>query len=180
MRLRYKILTSARCFDDLSIDFNRDRKRSQREFTNIKTLKGEFHLRIYLGDVFAFAEYQEKGTYGIGYKVILTKNTDNAVLNKGNAINNGKIKINAKEWFVPHYTPSITQQNITMYQNIKKMSRDLQYPERSVFMKEIILQTFWSFELGTKEGINIPIWIFVVFRQSDREDDQNLNNDIFY
>ena len=35
--------------------------------------------------------------------------------------------------------------------------------------------------MGTQEGINIPIWIFVVFRKNDREhDDQNLNNDTFH
>ena len=32
-------------------------------------------------------------------------------------------------------------------------------------MKEVNTQNFWTFELGTQEGINIPIWIFAVFRQ---------------
>ena len=45
-----------------------------------------------LRDISGFAEHQEKGTYGLGYKQTLTKNSDNAVLNKGNAINNAKIK----------------------------------------------------------------------------------------
>ena len=42
----------------------------------------------------------------------MTRNSDNAVLNKDNAINIGKIKINAIEWYVPHYTPSMQQQAI--------------------------------------------------------------------
>ena len=67
----------------------------------------------------------------------LTENTDNSVLNKGNATNNGKIKINAIEWYVTHYTPSITQQNILMNHIIKKKAKKLQYPEKSVFMKEV-------------------------------------------
>ena len=46
-------------------------------------------------------------------------------------------------------------------------------------MKEVSTQNFCSFELGTQEGINIPIWIFTVFRQSDGEHEQNLNNDSF-
>ena len=46
-------------------------------------------------------------------------------------------------------------------------------------MKKVNTQIFWTFELGTQEGINIPIWMFVVFRQSDRENDENLNNDTF-
>ena len=104
--LMYKLLTSSKGSDDLSIGFERDRTRRRNELTNNKNIKGKYHVRIYLKDVFGFAEYQEKATYGLGYKLTLT-NTDNAVLNKGNAINIGKIKINAIEWYVPHYTPSI-------------------------------------------------------------------------
>ena len=53
-----------------------------------------------------------------------------------------------------------------MKQIIDKTPTELQYPER-----------FWNFELGT--DINVPIWIFSFFQQSDRQHDQNLNNDTF-
>ena len=56
----------------------------------------------------------------------------------------------------------------------------LHYIERSVFMKELKTQNLWTFELGSQEGVNDPIWIFVAFQQSDRQNDQNLNNDTFY
>ena len=56
----------------------------------------------------------------------------------------------------------------------------LHYPERSVSMKEVITRIFWSFESSTQEGINVLIWIYVVFQQSDRQHDQNLKNDTFY
>ena len=46
-------------------------------------------------------------------------------------------------------------------------------------MKKVNTQNFWTFELGTQEGINIPIWIFVFFQQNERQHDQNLNNDTF-
>ena len=46
-----------------------------------------------LKDIFGFAEHHEKGTYGLGYKLILKPNSDNAVLNKGNALNNAKLKL---------------------------------------------------------------------------------------
>ena len=61
-----------------------------------------------LKDVFRFAEHQQKATYGLGYKLTLTRKTDN-VLKKSNAVNIGKNKISTLEWFVPHYTPSITK-----------------------------------------------------------------------
>ena len=164
--LMYKLLTSSRGSDDLSIAFDRDRKRRQRELTNNKTQKGKFHVRIYLKDVFGFAEYQEKAIFGLGYKLTLTGNSDNAVLNKGNAINNGKNKIIAIEWYVPHFTPSMQQQSILSKQILNKTPTEIECPERSVFTKEVNTQNFWTFELGTQEGINIPIWIFLVFQQN--------------
>ena len=177
--LMYKLLTRSRGSDDLSIGFDRDRGRRQRELTNNKNMKEKYHVRIYLKDVFGFAEQQEICTYGLGYNFTLTRNTDNAVLNKGNANNNGKIKINAIEWYVSHYTLSITQQNILMNQNIKKKATELQFPEKSAFMKEVNTQNFRTFEVGTPEVFNIPIWIYVVLQQKDRQHDQNLNNDTF-
>ena len=66
--LMCKLLTSSRGSDDLSIGFDRSRDGRKRELTNSKTQKGKFHLRIYLKDVFGFAEHQETATYGIGYK----------------------------------------------------------------------------------------------------------------
>ena len=177
--LMYKLLSSSKRSDDLSIGFDRDRGRRQRALTNNENQKEKFHVRIFLKDVFGFAEYQEKGTYGLGYKLTLTRNTDNAVLKKANGINNGKIKINAIEWYVPHYTPSMQQQSILSKQILNKTPTQIQYPERSVFMKEVNTQNFWTFELGTQEGINIPTWIFVAFQQNDRQHDQNSNNDTF-
>ena len=47
-------------------------------------------------------------------------------------------------------------------------------------MKKVNTQKFWSFELGTREGTNIPIWIVIGFQQKDRQDSQNLNNYTFY
>ena len=177
--LMYKLLTSSRGSDDLSIGFHRDRNRRQRELSKNKAQKGKFHVRIYLKDVFGFSEYQNKCTYGLGYKLSLTRNTDNSVLNKGNAINNGKIEINAIEWYVPHYTPSIQQQSKLSKQIINKTPTEIKYPERSVFMREVNTQNFWTFEIGTQEGINIPTWIFVAFQQNDRQHDKTLNNDTF-
>ena len=177
--LMYKLLSSSKGSDDLSICFDRDRIRRRNELTNNKNIKGKYHVRIYLKDVFGFAEYQEKCTYGVGYKLTLTRNTDNAVLNKANAINLGKVKINAIDWYVPHYTASIQQQAILSKQILNKTPTQINYPERSVFMKEVNTQNFWTFELGTQEGINIPTWIFVGFQQNDRQHDQNLNNDTF-
>ena len=49
-----------------------------------------------------------------------------------------------------------------------------------MFMKEVNTQKLWTFEIGTQEGTNVPIWISTGFQQKVRQDSQNLNNDIFY
>ena len=73
----------------------------------------------------------------------------------------------------------LAQGKIIMGQIVDKKPTELRNVERSVFMKEVKSQNFWTFELGTQEGINVPIWIIVGFQQSDRQHDQNLNNDTF-
>ena len=109
----------------------------------------------------------------------MTRNTDNAVLNKDNAVVNGRVKINSLDWYVPHYSLNLEEYNKLMTRIKKNSPTLLHYPERSVFMKEVNTQNLWTFELGTQEGINVPIWIFVAFQQNDRQNDQNLNNDTF-
>ena len=178
--LMYKLLTSSKDSDDLSIGFDRNRGRRKNELSNNKNIKGKYHIRIYLKDIFGFAEHQEKGTYGLGYKLILTRNTDNAVLNKDNIVVNGRVKINSLDWYVPHYSANLEEYNKLMNQIKKNTPTLLHYPERSVFMKEVNTQNIWTFGLGTQEGINVPVWIFVAFQQNDRQNDQNLNNDTFY
>ena len=121
----YKLLTSSRGSDVFSIGFDRDRNIRQRELTNNENIKGKYHVRIYLKDIFGFAENQEKATHGLGYKLTMTRNTDNVVLNEGNAIKNGKIKIIAIEWYIPHYTPSVQQRSIIPKQILNKTPTQL-------------------------------------------------------
>ena len=112
--LIYKLLTSSKGSDDLSIDFDRSRDRRKQELTTNKNIKAKYHLRYYLRDIFSFAEHQKTATYGIGYNLTMTRKTDNAVLNNANAINSAKIKINSLDWYVPHYSPSLEEYNKLM------------------------------------------------------------------
>ena len=70
-------------------------------------------------------------------------------------------------------------QNKILNHIIEKMATELQNPEISDFMKEVSTQGICTFELGTPESINVPIWKFTDFRQSDREHNQDFNNDTF-
>ena len=131
-----------------------------------------------LDDIFGFCKNQLKATCGLGYRLTFKK-IDNAVLNKSNAISNAKIEINSVDWYVKNYTQSIEEQRILMTQIVNKTPTDLEYVERSVFMKEVNSQNLLVFELGTQEDVNVPIWIYVAFQQNDRKHDQILNNDTF-
>ena len=161
--LVYKLSTSSRGSDELSIGFDHDRNIRKSELNHNKSQKGNYNVTNFSKDIFGFAEYQQKATYGLGYKLTLTRKSDNAVLRKGKPINNAKIKINAIERYVPHYFLSMQQQAILSEQILDNLPTEIRYPERSVFMKEVNTQNFWTFELGTQEGINIPICVFVVF-----------------
>ena len=119
--LMYKLITSAGDSDDLLIGFDRDRNRRQREFTYNKKLKGKYHIRIMFRDVFGFAEYQEKATYGLGEKLTLAGNVDNFVLKKANATVVGIVKTNSTEWYVQHYTPLNLQEALLSKQILSKV-----------------------------------------------------------
>ena len=111
--LMYKLISSGKGSDDLSIGFHRSHDKRKDELAQNKNIKGKFHLRTMLKDVFGFADCQEKATYGLGYKLTLTRNKDEAVIDKVAGIAEARIKIDLIHWYVPHYTPSIQQQSCT-------------------------------------------------------------------
>ena len=155
--LMYKLITSSKDSNDLSVGFDNSRNRRKDELALNKNIKCKYHLKIMLKDVFGFAECQEKATHGLGYKLTLTRNKDEAVIDKANAIGDARIKIDHIHWYVPHYTPSIQQQGTLSKQILSKTPTELRYVERSVFMKQVNNQNVWNFELGSQENMNVPI-----------------------
>ena len=177
--LMCKLITSSKGSNDLSIGFDNSRNRRRDELALNKNIKGKYHGKIMLKDVFGFAEHQEKATYGLGYKLTLTRNNDDAVIDKAGGIADARIRIDHIHWYVPHYTPSIQQQSTSSKQILSKTPTELRYVQRSVFMKEVNNQNLWNFELGSHENMNVPISIIIGFQKRDRQDSQNLNTDTF-
>ena len=175
----YKLITSSKDSNDLSIGFDNSRNRRRDELALNKNIKGKYHVKIMLKDVFGFAEHQEKATYGLGYKLTLTRNKDDAVIDKAGGFADARIKIDHIHWYVPHYTPSIQQQSTLSKQILSKTPTEMRYVERSVFMQEVNNQNVCNFEIGSHENMNVPISIIIGFQQRDRQDSQNLNNDTF-
>ena len=62
-----------------------------------------------LKDVFGFVGNQEEATYGLGHKLNLTRNKDEAVLDKAVGTADARIKIDHLRRCIPQYTPSIPQ-----------------------------------------------------------------------
>ena len=114
-------MTSSKDSDNLCIGFDLNRERRKNELSNNKSNKSKYHIRIYLKNIFGFAEHQEKGTYGLGYKLTLTRNPENAVLNKTVATNNAIVKSNSLYWYVSHYSPSRDEYIELMHQTKKEL-----------------------------------------------------------
>ena len=85
-----KLLTSARGCDELSIGFDRSRKRSQRELTKNKNIEGKYHVRISSNIILGYSQHQLKRPYGLRYVLSLNRIIDSAVLIEDNAINNAR------------------------------------------------------------------------------------------
>ena len=60
--LMCKLLTSNKDSDDLSIGFDCSRDRRKRELTKNRIVRGKYHIRTFLKDIFSFVEHHEKGT----------------------------------------------------------------------------------------------------------------------
>ena len=118
--LIFKLITSARGIDDLSIGFDRDHRRRQQDLTENNNLNCKYYVRVKLKNVFGFAEQHEKATFGLGFKLILTANKDDAVLNKAPEFYDARIKNDNIQWFVLLYTPSIPQPSILSKQNFSR------------------------------------------------------------
>ena len=94
----------------MSIGFDPSRNRGRDELAQNKNVKGKNHVRKMLKVVFGYAECHEEAAYGLGYKLTLTRDKDNGIIHKAVGIADAKIKIDHIQWYVPHYTPSIQQQ----------------------------------------------------------------------
>ena len=94
----YELVTSSADTDDLSIGFDRDRGRRRDELTNKNNIKGKYHNRNLLKDVFGVAEHQDKALCGLGYKSTLTRSKDEAVLDKVVDIADARVQIDVFHW----------------------------------------------------------------------------------
>ena len=125
--LMYRLISSAKDTADLSIGFDRDRRRRPDKLTSNENIEGKHLVKIMLKDVFGFAKHPENAIYGLGYKLTLTWNKDEAVLDKAVGFADDRNKIDLIHFYVPPYIPSIQQPGILSKQIISETHTGIRY-----------------------------------------------------
>ena len=113
----YKLLTSQQQVTELLSGLEESEAIRRLELTNNKQ-KGTFKKKNKLTDLLGFAD-QDKVTYGLGYVVTLKRNTNNDVIIRGAGVDAAKVVIKDIGWYIPHFTPSLENQQIVMDQLLK-------------------------------------------------------------
>ena len=129
--LRYKLISSSRENDDFSNGAHRSIEARERELTNNKLTREIYHVRIYLKDVFVFAEHQDNCTYGLGHKVTLQRRSDIHVLScpaQGNDAANlalaGRDIIDDISLYIPQYIPSLSNPKLILWHIVSKTTTE--------------------------------------------------------
>ena len=122
--------------------------------------------------IFGFVEHQDSCIYGLGYKIVLHRKSKNHVLgHPAQAIDAatvalaGRVILDNISWYVPHYTPSISNQKLMLRHIVSKTPTELSYIKRSSYMKDVTTENNRTFDLGVGDGIDIPVYVIVGFMQ---------------
>ena len=139
-------------------------------------------MRIKLKDLFGFAD-QEKITYGLGYILTLKRKSSNDVVFRTAAVNDAKVVVKGISWYIPHYVPSLENQQLVLNQILNKDPTELYYTERTVFRKDVYTNNNWTFELGNSGGSNgelsTPTFVIVGFQARNKKASQTHDNATF-
>ena len=153
----------------------------RQELTNNKNEKGTFFVRIKLKDLFGFAD-QEKITYGLGYTLTLKRNNNNDAILRSVGVDAAKVVFKDIGWYIPHYVPSLENQQFVMDQILNKDPTELSYTERIIFRKDVNTNSNWTFELGSAGGEaaqSCPTFVIVGFQARNKIVSQVHDNAVF-
>ena len=127
--------------------------------------------------MFGFAD-QEEITHGLGYSLTLKRNNNNDPIIRDNGVDAAKIDIKDIAWCIPHYVPSMENQQLVLNQILDKDPTELYYIERTVFRENVNTNNIWTFELGNS-GDSTPTYVVVGFQARNKIDSQTHNNSKF-
>ena len=81
-------------------------------------------------------------------------------------------------WYIPHYVPSLENQQLVLNQVINKDPTELYYTERTVFRKVVNTNNNRTFDLGFS-GISTPSFVVAGFHARNKIDSQTHDNATF-
>ena len=71
----------------------------------------------------------------MGYSLTLKRNTNNDVVFRTNGVDAAKVVVKDISWYIPHYVPSLENQQLVLNQILNKDPTELFFTERTVFRK---------------------------------------------
>ena len=119
-----KLSTSGQHTSELMYGFEESQPTRRLELTTHKTEKGTIFVKIKLTDLFGFAG-QEKVTFGLGYTLSLKRNNNNEPNIRAAGVDAAKIVTKDISWYIPHYTPSLENQQIMIDHLLNKVPTEL-------------------------------------------------------
>ena len=164
--MMYKLLTSTQQTSQIMYGFEESIAMRRQELTTNKTEKGTFFVRIKSTDIFGFAD-QEKITFGLSYTLTLKRNNNNDPIVRDNGVDAAEIDIKDISWYIPHYFPSMENQQLVLYQILNKDPTELYYTERTVYRKDVNTNNNWTFEL-VNSGESTTSFIIVGFQARNK------------
>ena len=111
----------------------------------------------------------------MGYTFTLKRNNNNDAILRGNGVDAAKIDIKDISWYIPHYVPSLENQQLVMDRLLNEDPTELFYTERTVFKKDVNTNNSWTFELGNSGGEaaqSTPTFVIVAFQARNKIDSQ--------
>ena len=148
----HKFLISHQHTSELMSGFEESVAIRRQELTKNKTETGIFIVKNKLSDLFGFAK--EKVTYGLGYTLTLKRNKNNNVIFRAAGVDAAKRVTKDIGWYIPHFTPSLENQQIVMNQLLNKDPTELFSIERLVFRKDVSTNNNCTFDLGKEWRMN--------------------------
>ena len=89
-----------------------------------------------------------------------------------------KVVVKGISLYIPHYVPSLENQQLVLNQILNKDPAELFYSERTVFRKKVNTKNNWTFELGNS-GESTPTFVIVGFQARNKIDSQTHDNATF-
>ena len=89
----------------------------------------------------------------------MKKINDTVLFGRSDATADRGNTIDANNWFVPHYTPNVTELELTIDHIVSETPTELSYQKTSLFIKVIQHRSEKIFQLGLNSGTGFRVFL---------------------